>query len=79
MRKSTDRVYRKFVHWADKAVDVAIDRVEGQGDADYKMVESALKVMDGAMRGLESGQEKCETGIVLIHQVPRPEDTTECG
>ena len=79
MRKNTEKVYRKLVRWADKAVDMAIEHIDGQGEADCKVVESALKVVDGAAKGLESGREPNETGIVLVHQVPRPDNNALCG
>lgn len=76
--RNNREVYRKFVKWADRAVDVAIDRVEERASEDCKMLESAIKVMDGAIKGLEHNEEQGDAGITLIHQVPRPENEPPC-
>lgn len=77
--RNNREVYRKFVKWADRAVDVAIDRVGERASEDSKMLESAIKVMDGAIKGMEREDGQGDAGITLVHQVPRPEDEPPCG
>ncbi|MDD4796170.1 MAG: hypothetical protein PHO66_00175 [Eubacteriales bacterium] len=75
--KNHREVYRKFVKWADRAVDVAIKRVAERANEDGKMLESAIKVMDGAIKGMER-EEQGDAGITLVHHVPRPPDEPPC-